>query len=169
MSKLVSMVVVATSFAIGTAYAQIPAKPDVNAITNGAVDIAAISAVTAAKTAVTSNARAGALNECYSAIGDQPRTALQSCLVRKIREAESQMNIAFKKLEIKTKEIDSSTTAKALTSLRASQNAFERFKNAQCQWEGDSVMGGSGSGDFLNSCKVDLMRWRTKQLADELY
>ncbi|MNY74389.1 hypothetical protein D3C86_2134090 [compost metagenome] len=76
------------------------------------------------------------------------------------------MHIAYKKLEAKTKEIDSSATAKALTSLLASQKAFETFKDAQCQWEGDSMMGGSGSGDVLNACKVDLIRWRTKKLSD---
>jgi uncharacterized protein YecT (DUF1311 family) len=166
MRNLISVVAVATSFAIGTAFAQVPAKPDVNPITNGTVNVAATSTTTAAKTAVTSDARAGALNECYDTIGDQPRTVLQSCLERKIREATSQMHIAYKKLEAKTKEIDSSATAKALTSLLASQKAFETFKDAQCQWEGDSMMGGSGSGDVLNACKVDLIRWRTKKLSD---
>jgi uncharacterized protein YecT (DUF1311 family) len=164
MRKLISVVAVATSFAIGTAFAQVPAKPDVNPITNGAVNMASTPTTTAAKTAVTSDA--GALNECYSAIGDQPRTALQSCLERKTREVTSQMNIAYKKLEAKTKEIDSSATAKALASLLASQKAFEKFKDAQCQWEGDSAMGGSGAGDILSSCKVDLMRFRAKQLSD---
>ncbi|WP_211460511.1 hypothetical protein [Collimonas silvisoli] len=52
MNKLISAVVVAT-FAIGTAYAQIPAKVDVNAMANGAVDAAKTSATTTAKTAAT--------------------------------------------------------------------------------------------------------------------
>jgi len=166
MRKLISVVVVATTFAIGTAFAQVPAKPDVSPITNGAVNMASTPTTIAAKTAVTSDTQAGALNECYNTIGDQPRTALQPCLERKTREVTSQMNIAYKKLEAKTKEIDSSATAKALASLLASQKAFEKFKEAQCQWEGDSVMGGSGAGDILSSCKVDLMRFRTKQLSD---
>ena len=164
MRKLISVVAVATSFVIGTAFAQVPAKPDVNPITNDAVNLASTPTDTAAKTAATSDA--GALNECYSTLGDQPRTALQSCLERKTREVTSQMNIAYKKLEAKTKEIDSSATAKALASLLASQKAFEKFKDAQCQWEGDSTMGGSGAGDFVSACKVDLMRFRTKQLSD---
>jgi uncharacterized protein YecT (DUF1311 family) len=166
MRVLISSVVVATSFSIGTAFAQVPVKPDVNPITNGAVNIAATATTTTIKTPVNSDAQSGALNECYETIGDEPRTALQSCLERKTREATSQMNFAYKKLEAKTKEIDSSATAKALTSLLASQNAFERFKDAQCRWEGDSVMGGSGSGDISSSCNVDLTRWRTKQLSD---
>ena len=166
MSKRISAVVITTVFAIGLANAQVPAKPDMSAMTNGAVDIATTSATVAAKATVTSNAPVGALNECYSAIGDQPRTALQSCLEGKRREAKLQMNSAYKKLEADTKEIDSSATVKALTSLRNSQKAFESFKVAQCRWVGDSVMGGSGAGDLLNSCEVDLMRWRTKQLAN---
>jgi uncharacterized protein YecT (DUF1311 family) len=165
MRKLVSAVVVAAAFAIGLANAQVPAKPGMNAITNGAVGIATTSATTAAKATVSSNAPLGALNECYNAIGDQPRTALQSCLEGKLREARSQMNSTYKKLEAQTKEIDSSATVKALASLHTSQKAFESFKDAQCLWVGDSVMGGSGSGDLFNSCEVDLVRWRTKQLA----
>lgn len=166
MRKLISLVAVATLFSIGTAFAQAPAKPDVSPITSGAVNTEATPTSSAAKIAVTSDAHAGALNDCYNTIGDQPRTALQPCLENKTREVTSQMNIAYKKLEAQTKEIDSSATAKALTSLLASQKAFEKFKNAQCQWEADSAMGGSGSGDILSSCKVDLMRWRTEQLSD---
>ena len=164
MRKIISVVVVATSFATGAAFAQVPAKPDVNPVTNGAVNMASTPTTTTAKTAVTSDA--GALNECYSTLGDQPRTALQSCLERKTREVTSQMKIAYKKLEAQTKEIDSSATPKALASLLASQRTFEKFKDAQCQWEADSAMGGTGAGDFLRSCEVDLMRFRTKQLSD---
>jgi len=137
------MVVAATSLAIGTAFAQAPAK-----------------------TEVTSDAPVGALNECYDTLGDQPRTALQPCLERKTSEALAQMHIAYKKLEAGTKEVDSSSTPKALASLLASQQAFEAFKDAQCQWTGDAMMGGSGSGDVVSACKVDLIRWRTTQLSD---
>ena len=166
MRNIISVVAVAASFAMGTAFAQAPAKPDVNPITNGAINPAVTPGTTGAdKIAVTRDANAGALDECYASIGDQPRTALQACLEGKTREATSQMNIAYKKLEAQTKEIDSSATAKALASLLASQRAFEKFKDAQCQWESDAAMGGSGSGDFLSSCKVDLMRWRAKQLS----
>jgi uncharacterized protein YecT (DUF1311 family) len=143
MKKNISMIIAATSLAIGTAFAQVPAK-----------------------TEVTNDAPVGALNECYGTLGDQPRTALQSCLERKTSEASAQMHIAYKKLEAETKEIDSSSTPKALASLLASQQAFEAFKAAQCQWAGDAAMGGSGAGDFVSACNVDLIRWRTKQLSD---
>lgn len=166
MKKLVSVAVVVSSFAVGTACAQMPAKPDMDDVTNGALNVPTISAGTAAKIAVTSGAQAGSLNECYSAIGNQPRTALQPCLEDKHGKAMSQMNVAYKKLEAKTKKIDSSATAKALTSLNASQKAFDGFKDAECRWKGDAVMGGSGAGDILISCEVDLMRWRAKQLAE---
>ncbi|KJJ99855.1 MULTISPECIES: lysozyme inhibitor LprI family protein [Pseudomonas] len=135
MRKIISVVIVATAFAMGTATAQ-------------------------------ESAESGALNECYESTGDQPRTALQPCLERKAVEATSQMTTAYNTLEAQTKEIDSSATAKALASLRASQEAFEKFKDAQCQWQADAAMGGSGAGDFLSACNVDLIRWRTKQLAD---
>ncbi|MFQ6571953.1 UmoC family flagellar biogenesis regulator [Pseudomonas sp. UM16] len=135
MKKIISVVVVATLFAMGTATAQEPAA-------------------------------SGALNECYESTGDQPRTALQPCLERKADEATSQMTTAYNKLQAQTKEIDSSATAQALASLRASQEAFEAFKDAQCQWQADAAMGGSGAGDFSSACKVDLIRWRAQQLSD---
>jgi uncharacterized protein YecT (DUF1311 family) len=166
MKKLVSVIVIASSFAVGTACAQIPVKSDTSEVVNGAANMATISAGTAAKIAVTSGAQAGSLNECYSAIGDQPQTALQSCLKDKRSKAMSRMNVAYQKLVARTKKIDSSATAKALTSLNASQKAFDGFKDAECQWKGDAVMGGSGAGDILISCEVDLMRWRAKQLAE---
>jgi hypothetical protein len=55
MKKLISAVAIAT-FAIGTAYAQMPAKADVNTMANGAVDAAKTSATTTAKTAATNTA-----------------------------------------------------------------------------------------------------------------
>ena len=137
---------VVTSFLIGTAYAQTATQPDTN-------------------TSVASNGLNGALNACYTAIGDQPRTALQSCLNSKLLQATAHMHIAYEKTKTVTKKIDSSATAKALVSLRNSQQSFENFKNAQCQWQGDAAMGGSGAGDFIISCKIDLTEWRTGQLS----
>ena len=52
MKKLISAVVVAT-FAIGTAYAQMPVKAEVNAMADGAVDAAKTSATGTAKTEAT--------------------------------------------------------------------------------------------------------------------
>lgn len=166
MRNHIAAVMTATSLVIGTAYAQVPTKSDVDAVTDSAINMATRPKSTAENTEMTNDERVGALKECYDTIGDKPRTTLQSCLERKTHEVTSQMYIAYKKLEAKTKEIDTNATTKALTSLLASQKAFETFKDAQCQWEGDSMLGGSGSGDILSACKVDLIRWRTKQLSD---
>lgn len=75
------------------------------------------------------------------------------------------MKLAFDKLKASTSKVDSSSTAKALAALNLSQKAFEAFKTAQCQWKFDSAMGGSGSGDFKQSCEIDMIRWRTQQLS----
>lgn len=152
MNKLVFTAVATTFFAFSTAYAQLPIKSDTGAVAN---DI------------VTSSMQVSALDECYSAIGDQPRTALRLCLDRKVIQAKLQMKMAYRKMESDTRSINSSSTAKVLASLRSSQRAFEGFKSAECQWKFDSAMGGSGSGDFRRSCEVDMLRWRTQQLADK--
>lgn len=169
MSKVTSAIiaaamVAATLFAVGSATAQTPPKGDVSLIANGESN--KLAAAAAQQPTVTGTAQAGALNACYAAIGNQPRTALKACLDRKISEAASQMNAAYKTLYAKTKSVDSSATAKALVSLRRSQSSFNTFKDAQCQWQGDAAMGGSGSGDFQGACKADLMSWRTSQLAE---
>jgi len=145
MIKIICTLVTTTMLTISTAYAQTPTPSLVVG-------------------AVTSTAQSSALTECDGAIGDQPRTALQACLQHKLVEANLQMNSAYKKLTVSTKEVGSSATPKALASLRKAQKTFEHFRAAQCQWTGDSAMGGSGAGDFTSACKVDLTRWRASQL-----
>jgi len=169
MNKLIFTAVATVFFAINTAYAQLPIKSDkseLGATPHDVLNTAPKPSLANAATVVASESQVGALNECYSAMGNQPRTALRLCLDRKAQEAKLQMKTAYKKLEADTRRIDSSSTAKALSSLHASQRAFEGFKSAQCQWKFDSAMGGSGSGDFRNSCEIDMMRLRTLQLAN---
>jgi len=147
MNKIICTLVMTTSLAVATAYAQAPAPSHVTAVATG-------------------GAQPGALTECYSAIGDQLRTALQACLQQKLGEANLQMTSAYEKVMTSTKQADSIATPRALGSLRKAQKTFENFRVAQCQWKGDSAMGGSGAGDFTSACKVDLTRWRATQLAN---
>lgn len=104
------------------------------------------------------------LAECSAAIGQQPRTALAACLEARQANADDRMNQAYKNVESDLAGIDSSSTAKALRSLRASQDAFIQFRDAECQRQGDAALGGSGAGDMQSACKVTLTRWRAQAL-----
>jgi uncharacterized protein YecT (DUF1311 family) len=110
---------------------------------------------------------ADALNECNKQIGSAPRTDLQPCLVKKISQADAEMRQAYSKVEQSLKTIDSASTTQALASLKTSQGAFLRFRQAECKRISDAAMGGSGAGDFLQSCRVNLTRQRTKQLTED--
>jgi hypothetical protein len=80
MKKLISAVAIAI-FSSGIAYAQMPAKADVNAMANGAVDAAKTSATTTAKTAATNTANsvtstaAANVDAKTSSIGSLPANA----------------------------------------------------------------------------------------------
>jgi uncharacterized protein YecT (DUF1311 family) len=74
------------------------------------------------------------------------------------------MKALHKKIVVDIKKLGSSAGPQAIASLRASQNAFERFKAAQCQWIASATMGGTGAGDFQLACTIDLMRGRIQQL-----
>jgi uncharacterized protein YecT (DUF1311 family) len=104
------------------------------------------------------------LSECWAAVGDQPRTALAACLQARQADADDRMNRAYKTVENDLSNIDSAGKPQALRSLRASQDAFLQFRNAECQRQGDAAMGGSGADDLLSACTITLTRWRAQAL-----
>lgn len=108
------------------------------------------------------------LGECYKQIGDQSRRALEGCLNGLLSKAQQAMQKTYDRAEEQLKQTGSAGVPAALASLRASQKAFESFRDAECRRVGDAALGGSGSGDFEQSCEVDLTRWRTEQLNSDL-
>ncbi len=108
-----------------------------------------------------------ALSQCYAEIGDKPRTELEACLGKMKKQARHALGQQLDKTRKDIIDTGSSAGDDALKSLEHSQKAFETFLKAECQRVIDAAMGGSGAGDFGQGCEVDLLHWRTKQLAAE--
>jgi uncharacterized protein YecT (DUF1311 family) len=132
-------------------------------------------AVTAGATAAEPTTAAGAgvrtaptttdvLNACQSAIGNQPRTAMQGCLKSRYQDAHKKMDAAYSRAHTALEKIDSSATKQALHSLKHAQDSFKSFMNKECKRQGDALLGGSGAGDVEQACRVALTEWRTAAL-----
>ncbi|SUC00349.1 upregulator of flagellar master operon [Proteus vulgaris] len=104
------------------------------------------------------------LEQCYDSTEGQPRTSLQSCLNKMLNSSEKTLNESYAKNKAELEDIDSSSTKKALESLKISQESFEKFRDDECQRRSDAMMGGSGSGDELVSCKIEINSWQAKNL-----
>ena len=110
---------------------------------------------------------AGILNTCESAIGNQPRTAMQGCLKTQLKKAQGTMRAAYTEVEAGLKKIDSAATPEALRALKHSQDSFNSFMHKECKRQGAALLGGSGAGDVDLACQVALTRWRTTQLRQQ--
>jgi uncharacterized protein YecT (DUF1311 family) len=122
-------------------------------------------AMTSVAAQVTPPAHEGdALTACYKSVGNQPRTAIAPCLNKKLQAATIQMHEAYGEAGDALRRVDSAGMPAAVASLKASQDLFDHFMRAECQREGDALMGGSGAGDVQLSCQVNLTRWRTAAL-----
>ncbi|MFC4274461.1 lysozyme inhibitor LprI family protein [Achromobacter aloeverae] len=105
------------------------------------------------------------LTECQNAVGDKPRTALGHCLGDAQRVAEKAMVASYGDLEKSLRDVKSAGTPKAISTLKESQKAFVKFRDAECKRQGAAAMGGSGAGDMEAACLVKLTRWRTSILS----
>lgn len=106
----------------------------------------------------------GVLNACESSIGNQPRTAMQGCLKRQLKQAHDTMRAAYTQVESDLKKIDSAATPDALRALKHSQDSFNSFMHKECRRQGAAMLGGSGAGDVELACQVALTQWRAAQL-----
>ncbi|MGQ7951264.1 lysozyme inhibitor LprI family protein [Providencia rettgeri] len=106
----------------------------------------------------------GPLKECYEQIADAPRTAVQACLQSKLDKADELMKQALTDNETYLKQLNSSATTQAITSLKKSQDDFLAFRVSECQRQADALLGGTGMGDVMLACKVQLTYSRIEAL-----
>lgn len=107
------------------------------------------------------------LEQCYESIGDAPRTELAGCLTAKFNAADTQLKSVVKQEKDNLASLKSAGSKKAIKSLNASQTAFTTFRDTECQRRYDAALGGSGAGDFMKACQVELTEWRIQQLQAE--
>lgn len=128
---------------------------------------AALLGVAAGARAADASTAASVLNTCETAIGTQPRTAMQGCLKTRLKTAQQTMRAAYAQVESGLKKIDSAATPEALRTLKHSQDSFNSFMHKECRRQGAAMLGGSGAGDMELACQVALAQWRTAQLRQQ--
>nr|ELR5096748.1 DUF1311 domain-containing protein [Providencia rettgeri] len=88
----------------------------------------------------------------------------QACLQSKLDKADELMKQALTDNETHLKQLNSSATTQAITSLKKSQDDFLAFRVSECQRQADALLGGTGMGDVMLACKVQLTYSRIEAL-----
>ncbi|WP_193014768.1 UmoC family flagellar biogenesis regulator [Proteus sp. FME41] len=104
------------------------------------------------------------LTKCYDVTANEPRTAVQACLLDELKLTEQQMNVIYDKSKSDLEDTDSVAAKSAVDALASSQDYFIQFRSAECQRQSALLMGGSGAGDVLLACEIKLNQWRAKAL-----
>jgi uncharacterized protein YecT (DUF1311 family) len=110
-----------------------------------------------------STARADPVEECQAITNNQIETG--QCLQDTLGTVESVMRLAVQRAQAKADSIDQVTgRPNARQTLDQSQLAWAQFRDTDCQVPGALAAGGSGSGQFVIGCQIDLTRARTIEL-----
>jgi uncharacterized protein YecT (DUF1311 family) len=108
-------------------------------------------------------ALAGPVGECQAATSNQIETG--QCLRDTLGAAEQVMALALARAESKADSIDPVTgRSGARPALDQSQGLWLQFRDLNCAVPGAFAAGGSGSGQFIVSCQIDMTRARTVEL-----
>src|SRR4030088_283414 len=112
---------------------------------------------------VVPSALASPVAECQVATSNQIETG--QCLRDTLGAAEQVMTLALAHAQSKADSIDQVTgRSGARPALDQSQAVWLQFRDLNCAVPGAFAAGGSGSGQFIVSCKIDMTRARTVEL-----
>jgi uncharacterized protein YecT (DUF1311 family) len=110
-----------------------------------------------------SAAHADPVAECQAITSNQIETG--QCLQDTLSTVESVMSRALQRAQTKADSIDQVTGRPgAREALDQSQLTWAQFRTTDCQVPGALAAGGSGSGQFVTGCQIDLTRARTREL-----
>jgi uncharacterized protein YecT (DUF1311 family) len=110
-----------------------------------------------------SKAKADPVAECQAITNNQIETG--QCLQDTLGTVESVMHLALQRAQAKADAIDQVTVRpNARQTLDQSQLTWAQFRDTDCQVPGALAAGGSGSGQFVIGCQIDLTRARTIEL-----
>ncbi|RUT66949.1 UmoC [Morganella morganii] len=119
------------------------------------------SAITAAE-----EIKADPLIQCYQTIGNAPRTKLAGCLDEKLNAVNIRLNTVLLQKKQEITSLNSAGSKEAIHSLNISGSAFITFRDAECRYRYDATFGGSGAGDIMKACLIELTEWRVQQLQE---
>jgi len=87
------------------------------------------------------------------------------CVTETEARAEQAMQFVLQQARAQAAELDGITGRDvALPALKASQSAWEAYREAECAFAGALFGGGSGTGIGITVCRIELTRARTRSL-----
>lgn len=111
----------------------------------------------------TSAVAADALAECYRSADN--RLEVQACLKKELAEAEKFYDDIVDRVLANARDLDRIQKRKgAAKAFEESNKAFARYLDAECKWVEESYGSGTGSGDAILACRINLMKMRAGSL-----
>ena len=108
----------------------------------------------------TSAVAADALAECYRSADN--RLEVQACLKKELAETEKFYDDIVDRV---LADLDRIQKRKgAAKAFEESNKAFARYLDAECKWVEESYGSGTGSGDAILACRINLMKMRAGSL-----
>lgn len=106
--------------------------------------------------------------ECSLSASSQVET--RSCLADMEETTQAALSIVYEGARAAAQELDEVTERSvAVPALEASQTAWERYRDANCDFAGALFGGGSGTGIAIVSCRIELARARITDLSARLH
>jgi len=100
------------------------------------------------------------LAECQAAVA-KAGGQMEQCLQRKVAQAEQALQDAG--VRMKALEKAGSTKIGATSSFDDAQQAFRRYREAECRWR-SIVSDGGNAANIYQACIADMTAWRTTQI-----
>ena len=95
----------------------------------------------------------------------QDQQSMNHCAALDFEKADKELNAIWPKYKAQAEDADKDTGKREYTdALLASQRAWIVFRDAECNWEGFAMHGGSGEPMIVGGCSARLTRERIKQL-----
>lgn len=111
----------------------------------------------------TSAVAADALSECYRTADN--RLEVQACLKKELAETEKFYDDIVDRVLANARDLDRIQKRKgAAKAFEESNKAFARYLDAECKWVEASYGAGTGSGDSILACRINLMKMRAGSL-----
>ena len=124
--------------------------------------LAAMAALAAA-VLCTSAVAADALAECYRTADNQ--VEVQACLKQELEQTEKFYDDIVDRVLANARDLDRVQKRKrAAKAFEDSNKAFNRYVETECKWLEESYGSGSGSGNAVLACRINLLKTRAESL-----
>ena len=107
------------------------------------------------------------LGDCYRV--SKIRIEAAKCLDDEVRSSNDMLAQTTRRMERMMKELDSVTgRAEAAPAFAGSEQAFLDFREKNCNWRAAQMSAGTGAGDVLRDCLIEMNRARVEELQAQL-